>query len=81
MLSNQGKIGPKSVFSPSPGALIYPNLTRYFSHFVLSVTKARVHLLKKTEIFSTIECSLCKTITKINIQSYEYALDNEKISK
>jgi len=76
-LATKEKIGPKSVCSPSLGALISPNLTRCFSHFVLSVTKVRVHLLKKKmEIFCTTECSLCKTLTKINIRSHKYVSHN-----
>lgn len=74
-LTTKEKIGPKSVCSPSLGALISANLTRCFSHFVLSVTKVRVHLLKM-EIFCTTECSLCKTLTKINIRSYKYVSHN-----
>ena len=129
-LATKEKIGPKSVCSPSLGALIghfgiifglffkaslgahlfiwklifiwmwmkanfhmkrwapglalkkRPNVIRKwpisfncFSHFVLSVTKVRVHLLKM-EIFCTTECSLCKTLTKINIWSYKYVSHN-----
>ena len=31
---------------------------------------------KKMEIFCTTECSLCKTLTKINIRSYKYVSHN-----
>ena len=34
---------------------------------------------KEMEIFCTTECSLCKTLTKINIRSYKYELHNKKI--
>lgn len=79
-LGNQGKnMSEKRVFSFFGRINFSQSNTVLFSFCSQRNKSESPSIEKKMEIFCTTECSLCKTLTKINIRSYKYELHNKKI--